>query len=404
MPQLRSAAPLHLQKSCTSRSGLHKHHVLLLWDNAKLVQFEGLLSDQWSATTMADGLVSLDQNDVNASVDGLTNVLHRAAVAMKCRPQRPRHTQVRTNSDWWDSECEQLRRTKSKSLNCYRRLNRPERLADYIKIRTDFNKLCKTKAADHRRSMLDRLRCGKNNLWNTIKVMYPASTPTPSNCVPPDSWFHYFQDLFSSNVQHPVESESLAEHDRECLLCSLDTQNENDSLNKTITVDEITAVVNDLPSDKSGGIDGIVYEMIRSGHECLINYLHPLFNKILSTGCYPDVWCQAVISPLHKKGSRHDERNYRAISLLCTISKVFTKILSNRLMNWAEANDKLDEGQGAYRKQRSTTEHIFTLNAIVQKYLSKKGGRYYCAFFFSAISDIRPQCRSDRKTSRSCLN
>ena len=49
---------------------------------------------------------------------------------------------------------------------------------------------------------------------------------------------------------------------------------------------------------------------------------------------------------------------------------------------------KLDEGQGAYRKQRSTCDHIFVLHAITEKYLSKNGGRFDCAYVdFSCAFD-----------------
>ena len=79
------------------------------------------------------------------------------------------------------------------------------------------------------------------------------------------------------------------------------------------------------------------------------------------------------------------------ISLLCTVSKIFTKILNNRLLTWAEENNKLDEGQSAYRKGRSTIDNLFTLNALGQKYLSRRGGRLYCVFVdFSRAFDSIP--------------
>ena len=49
-------------------------------------------------------------------------------------------------------------------------------------------------------------------------------------------------------------------------------------------------------------------------------------------------------------------------------------------LSWAAARNKIDNSQGAYQKDKSTIDHIFTLMAIVQKYLSKAGGRFYCAF------------------------
>ena len=65
--------------------------------------------------------------------------------------------------------------------------------------------------------------------------------------------------------------------------------------------------------------------------------------------------------------------------------------MNNRLSKWAEANHKLDECQAAYRKGRSTVDQIFTLHGIIQKYLSKKGGRFYCTFIdFSRAFDSIP--------------
>ncbi len=92
-----------------------------------------------------------------------------------------------------------------------------------------------------------------------------------------------------------------------------------------------------------------------------------------------------------KKGSKSDVKNYRGISLLCTISKIFTKVLNNRLVVWSDQNNVLDESQGAYRKGRSTVDQIFSLHAIIQKYLRKRGGRFYVAYVdFSRAFDSIP--------------
>ena len=53
------------------------------------------------------------------------------------------------------------------------------------------------------------------------------------------------------------------------------------------------------------------------------------------------------------------------------------KILSNRLTAWAEENAVLDESQAGFRRGYATTDNIFNLHAIVQKYISKRRGRIY---------------------------
>ena len=65
---------------------------------------------------------------------------------------------------------------------------------------------------------------------------------------------------------------------------------------------------------------------------------------------------------------------------MSVVSKCYTSILSNRLYNWLEEKDEIIESQAGFRKGYRTTDHIVSLYAIIQKYLSKPGGRLYVAF------------------------
>ena len=74
------------------------------------------------------------------------------------------------------------------------------------------------------------------------------------------------------------------------------------------------------------------------------------FNKILQEGCFPQLWREAIIFPILKGGSPHELSNYRGISLLCSLSKIFTKLINNRLVMWADENNVSHEEQAGYRK------------------------------------------------------
>ena len=91
--------------------------------------------------------------------------------------------------------------------------------------------------------------------------------------------------------------------------------------------------------------------------------------------------------PLHTNGDINNPNNYRGISLLTTMSKIFTGILHKRLLAWAESNH-MYKAQAGFRQRRSTVDHIFTLYAFVNKYLCRRGGRFYCLFIdFSKAFD-----------------
>ena len=71
--------------------------------------------------------------------------------------------------------------------------------------------------------------------------------------------------------------------------------------------------------------------------------------------------------------------NYRPITLLSCVSKVFTSILCKRIKNWATANFVFSEAQFGFRPSYSTIDAIFTLSSLIRQ--GKPGQKFYCAFF-----------------------
>ena len=72
--------------------------------------------------------------------------------------------------------------------------------------------------------------------------------------------------------------------------------------------------------------------------------------------------------------------NHRAVCLINCLCKIFMNVLTIRLTSWAEANGVIDEAQTGFRKDYSTTDNIFSLHALVQKYLCLARERFYCIF------------------------
>jgi hypothetical protein len=104
-----------------------------------------------------------------------------------------------------------------------------------------------------------------------------------------------------------------------------------------------------------------------------------LFNKIFDTGIYPESWCKGTIVPIYKKGDPTNASNYRGITLVNIMSKIFSLCLRERLNKWFENENKFNEFQFGFRDNHSTTDCIFLLHSIIEKVLAKKS-RLYCAF------------------------
>ena len=78
--------------------------------------------------------------------------------------------------------------------------------------------------------------------------------------------------------------------------------------------------------------------------------MHILFNVIFDTGIFPDACGEGYIVPLHNKGSIENVENYRGLTLLSVIGKLFTNILNTRLIDWAENYQVYVEAQAGFRK------------------------------------------------------
>ena len=157
---------------------------------------------------------------------------------------------------------------------------------------------------------------------------------------------------------------------------------DSNDLNVPISNLEIRTSIDTLRINKSPGPDGICLEMFRSITDIniILPFLKELFNEIFDTGDFPDEWGKSIITPVHKSGLINDPNNYRGISLIDSICKIYMNILSIRLSKWCNKLNIIDESQAGFMRGYSTVDNVFTLMALDQKHISKKKGRFYCIF------------------------
>jgi len=108
-----------------------------------------------------------------------------------------------------------------------------------------------------------------------------------------------------------------------------------------------------LKNHKSPGIDQI---------RCAT---HKLIISISNKEELPEEWKGSIIVPIHKKGDKTDCNNYRGISLLPTTYKILSNSLLSRLILYAE--EVIGDHQCGFRRNRSTTDHIFCIRQILEK-------------------------------------
>ena len=126
------------------------------------------------------------------------------------------------------------------------------------------------------------------------------------------------------------------------------------------TASEIEKTINGLANGKAHGNDAIPSEVIKQGIPVLLPHLHELRSLCLREGEIPQDMRDAKIVTLFKnKGDRSDCNNYRGISLLSVVGKVFARVVLARLQILAERI--YPESQCGFRSGRSTVDMIFSV-------------------------------------------
>ncbi|CAH2098346.1 unnamed protein product [Euphydryas editha] len=144
-----------------------------------------------------------------------------------------------------------------------------------------------------------------------------------------------------------------------------------------ILTEETIKAINTQKADKAPGADQITNELLKSTLPAIAPILTNLFNEILETETIPEDWTRSTIILLHKKGDKEEIGNYRPISLMSNIYKVFSRIILSRITRVLDENQPKE--QAGFRSGYSTIDHIHVLRQIVQKY-SEYNKFYYLGF------------------------
>ena len=117
----------------------------------------------------------------------------------------------------------------------------------------------------------------------------------------------------------------------------------------------------------------------------MIDIRTAICNKIWNTGEWPITWTQSLVTTLPKKGNLQLCQNCRTVNLISHSSKVMLKIILNRLQ--LQAEEIIAEEQAGFRARRSTTEQIFNLRILCEKYLQHQQNLYHVFIDFKKTFD-----------------
>ena len=126
----------------------------------------------------------------------------------------------------------------------------------------------------------------------------------------------------------------------------------------SISESDIINTIRSMKNTSSAGHDEFSSKFIKLSLPILVPALEKIFNLALNSGVYPDELKIAKVIPIFKKGSPNSINNYRPISILSSINKIFEKILYSRLISYIDQFKLLYKYQFGFRKNHSTEQSL----------------------------------------------
>ena len=204
----------------------------------------------------------------------------------------------------------------------------------------------------------------KNILYKNVSY---TSSEDMSNC---------FNDFFV-NIGNSVEAKipRVDTHFSEFLR----NRNSFSLFLKPVNEDELKSIISKLSPSKSCGPNSIPTHILKTNIELLIPPLKYLINLSFSEGCFPQLLKLAEVCPIFKKKDKNKCENYRPISLLSNLSKIFERAMHTRIYEFLESHSIFSNLQFGFRKKHSTNHALLNIVEKIKEKLDKK--TFSCGVF-----------------------
>jgi hypothetical protein len=139
---------------------------------------------------------------------------------------------------------------------------------------------------------------------------------------------------------------------------------------------EVFTAIRKLRMGSAPGEDGILPDIVKTAADAVnnsklregnsvVDAITELFNFMFTNEVWPSRWSTGVISPLFKADSRLDPSNYRPITLLSIMGKLFGSVINARLTLFSEETNSICDEQGGFRRERGTPDQILILREVL---------------------------------------
>ena len=344
-------------------------HPGFLWNEESKSSFRESLGRQKTLDRVESLLGSSGVGSVGLAV-GIKEIIFENIVDAKVRAKKcPTDDEGGRSEPWFDRECEE----EKKKLNCLAKKMRgsPDGGAcrrEVLGAKKAFRRIIMAKKRRYRsnifKNLQDRGRGGNiGDFWRVFRKLSPKGGTSPVQ--PSISDFRvYFEKLSNTSrgQEFPGPSGEVGPLDYE------------------ISEKELEDGEKKLKDGKATGIDNTSNEAISILVETYPKLVLKFFNEILGSGEVVPEWLVGLIVPIHKDGARLDAGNYRGITLMSCLGKLFLSILNSRLMKFVLDRGILSPNQLGFVPGNRTSDAHVIINNLINKTCHKYGGKLFSCF------------------------
>ena len=251
---------------------------------------------------------------------------------------------------------------------------RSKQWAEYKRYRNKTRNLISKAKRQHFTNSVENMK-DTSSIWRHLKVVSKGSTAS-SKTLP---------DELIIDGEHFTDSETIAiklnEYFTSIAQILDDTNTDSNDLNVTklqtyvnekvpddilfsipsITTEQVLSCINILDPSKATGLDGLGPKIIKLAATNLAPFIAAVINKSISSGTLSSQLKCAKVFPVFKGGAKSDPSNYRPISILPTVSKLFEKHVNKHLMNNLNKYKLIHESQSGFRQKHSCQTSLVKL-------------------------------------------
>ena len=288
-------------------------------------------------------------------------------------PTKKQNKPHRNHTPWWDTSLRLMQITIKNLRNLYAHEKNPImkqiRYQEYKKYRNKYVKSIYKKKQESWKEFLEETHT-KNTWGNTYKLI-KSTLASKSYTLPilDKAPPHQHNVIINNILTNIFPDDTSNQH-----LIEATPNNILDDEQLVITPELINTLVNTSNNKKAPGPDYITNRMLKQIREIISPTLATLFNKCITIGHFPSCWKNAtlIIFPKPNKTDYNNPKNYRPISLLSNIGKIFEKVIQNKIQDYLTTHELQNPNQHGFTRHKST---ITALSKITDDIIHNKKQR-----------------------------